>query len=95
MWHPNGQLHAQGLYHANREEGFWVYYSDNGHKVAEGGYVVGRREGMWTTWFDDGMKESEGNYLAGVKSGNWSFWNLLSGESDRDKSGYYSEGKRQ
>jgi hypothetical protein len=94
MWHSNGQLHAQGLYHANREEGFWVYYSENGLKIAEGSFVSGQREGPWTTWFDDGTMESQGSYLAGKRTGAWVFWSILGGATDGDKTGFYLEGRK-
>ena len=72
LYHPNGEVKSEAIFHEGLYTGYYCAYHDNGGKFREGKYAEiqgnsrdGRKEGEWLQFRRDGSLETRVTYDRG------------------------------
>ena len=74
-WFPSGQLHIDGSYENDKENGTFAWWHPNGQQAVLGVYAAGEKHGPWTWWHASGLKSTAGAFHRGIQTGRWRTWN--------------------
>ena len=73
MYHPNGNISANGTYIDQKKEGKWQFYSSfkNGCLVSEENYSDNLKNGLAVKFYADSTVAEKTNYINDIKQGEW------------------------
>ena len=65
-WYANKQKREVGLYIDNKEDGEWIYMSENGDKILNGYFNKGEKVNIWSHWYSGSRKKKQIQYNKGL-----------------------------
>ena len=66
-WYANKEKREIGHYINNKEDGEWIFMSENGEKILAGFFYKGQKIQTWTHWYSERMKKKQIEYNNGTK----------------------------